>query len=435
MNAMSKEGTRKATARSIAARALLRVEQDQAFAAAALDAELTRSRDLDARERGLATELLYGVLRSRGALLKRLLVFAPRGISDPLVTTHLLVAAYQLLVLERIPAFAAVDAAVEEIGRARGSKVSGFANAVLRKLVSAGEKLDRAQAVRESVPPWLLARLESTVGREEAEALIGAEASPPRLAVRVAPGAEVPAWLAGAEPFPLVARARLVPEGSGDPRKLEGFSDGTLTIHEPGAQLVALALGARPGESVLDACAGRGQKTSLLREQIGEAGLLWATDLHARKLEVMNEEFARLKLAPPRTAAVDWSVGGGAVPGDFDRVLVDAPCTGTGTLRKRPEIWTRLSPEDPARLGELATRILIKAAERAKPGGRVVFAVCSVLPEEAERVVTSVASVLEPAPFDAPELAQLAAGATSLRLLPRAHGTDGYFVQSFLRRA
>ncbi|HVJ21911.1 MAG TPA: transcription antitermination factor NusB, partial [Polyangiaceae bacterium] len=171
---MSKGTASKPTARTIAARALLRVERDQAFAAAALDAELERSQELVGRERALATELVYGTLRSRGALLTRLLRFAPRGVSDDEVLVHLLVAAYQVLVLERIPAFAAVDAAVGEIGRLRGSKVSGFANAVLRKLVGTGEKLDRAQAVRESVPGWLLARLESAVGQAEADALIGA---------------------------------------------------------------------------------------------------------------------------------------------------------------------------------------------------------------------------------------------------------------------
>ncbi len=431
---MSKRSISRPTARTIAARALLRVEQDQAFAAAALDAELERNRELPGRERALATELVYGTLRSRAALLARLLRHAPRGVSDNEVLVHLLVAAYQILVLERIPGFAAVDTAVSEIGLLRGSKVAGFANAVLRKLASSGEKLDRAQAVRESVPTWLLTRLEGAVGTDEALALIGAAAEPPRLAIRLRQGATLPDWLETAQAVAGVSGARLVPEGAGDPRKLPGFAEGAFTIQEPGAQLVALALGARPGERVLDACAGRGQKTSLLREQVGESAELWASDLHERKLSQLGDEFQRLKLSPPRIAAVDWSVGPGPVPDGFDRVLVDAPCTGTGTLRKRPEIWGRLREDDPSRLGELAATILLGAAARAKPGGRVVFAVCSVLPEEAERVVERVALELEPVPFDAPELAALSGGKSSLRLLPLAHGTDGYFVQSLRRR-
>ena len=116
-------------------------------------------------------------------------------------------------------------------------------------------------------------------------------------------------------------------------------------------------------------------------------------------------------------------------------MLVDAPCTGVGTLRRRPEIAGRLTEADPPRLGELATRILRGAATRARPGGRVVFAVCSVLPEEAEAVVERVADLLEPAPFDAPEVEKLATqSATAFRLLPLEHGTDGYFVASFVRR-
>ncbi len=420
-------------ARSIAARALLRVERDGAFAAAALDAELSRHPELDPRDRALATELLYGTLRTRGLLHARLCALAPRGFSDPLVLTHLLVAAYQLLVLERVPGFAAVDAAVEEVGVARGAKVAGFANAVLRKLAASGEKLERARAVRESVPAWLFERLSAVVGEREAGALVGAEGEPARLSVRLMAHREPPPWALSAERGKVAPNARRVDEG--DPRRLAGWSDGAFTIQEEGAQAVALALGARAGERVLDACAGRGQKTSLLREQVGDGAELWASDLHPRKLEQLAAEFDRLKLAPPRFAAVDWTVGGGAIPREFDRVLVDAPCTGTGTLRKRPEIMLRLRPDDPARLGELAIRILLQAAAHARPGGRVVFAVCSVLPEEAEAVVEAVSAELEPAPFDAPELGSLIAPqATSFRLLPGAHGTDGYFIASFMRR-
>ncbi len=422
-------------ARAVAARAFLRVERDQAFAAAALDAELERARALPTRERALATELLYGTLRSEKVLLENIEKYAPRGVDDPITRAHLLIAAYQILVLERIPTFAAVDSAVTEARKARGPRVAGFVNAVLRKLGASGEKLDRAQVIRDSAPPWLYQRLAGAVGEEEALALLGAEPEAPRLCLRVSRGAERPDWLSDAEPSKLAPHAVRVPAQAGDPRKQPGFEEGAYTIQEEGAQVVGLLLGARPGEKVLDTCAGRGQKTALLRELVGPEGELWATDLHPRKLEQLNAEFARLKLVPPRSAAVDFSVGPGSVPENFDRVLVDAPCTGTGTLRKRPEIARRLQPDDPGRLGELATSIVRQAATRTKPGGRLVFAVCSVLPEEGESVVERVSDLLEPVPFDAPELPELALGArTSLRLLPKRDGTDGYFVASFRRR-
>lgn len=420
----------KVTARTIAATVLERVERDRAYAAAALDAELDRHPQLDRRDRALAAELVYGVLRTKGAILARLARHAPRGLPDDAVRRHLLIAAYQLLLLDRIPAWAAVDEAVANLRALRGPQVAGFGNAVLRKL--AGERLDPAAAIRESAPRWLLSSLERAVGASEAEALFGADVALGDVWVRPV-GVAPPAWLRDAEPHRTVPTARLAP--GGDPEKLEGFTDGAFVVQEPGAQLVALALGARPGERVLDACAGRGQKTTLIAERVGASGEVWATDAHPSKLSALGEEAARLKLPAPHTAAVDYTLGAGEVPGDFDRVLVDAPCTGVGTLRRRPEIADRLSTADPGRLGKLATAILRGAAGRARPGGRVVFAVCSVLPDEAESVVAAVSDLLELAPFDAPELGSVIhAEHTSFRLLPRTHGTDGYFVASFVRR-
>jgi 16S rRNA (cytosine967-C5)-methyltransferase len=421
----------KISARTIAVEVLTRVERDRAYAAAALDAELDRHPGLDPRERALAAELVYGILRSRRALFKAIERHAPRGISDDAVRRHLLVAAYQLLLLDRIPAWAAVDEAVENLKAMRGARVAGFANAVLRKVGS--DKLDPATAIRSSAPEWLFRALVETVGAEEADALFGIGVSLGQGWARLVNESHAPAWLRDAPAHPHVPNARVLP--GGDPEKLEGFAEGAFVVQEPGAQLVALALGARPGERVLDACAGRGQKTLLLAERLGKDGEVWATDAHPNKLKALTREAVRLHLPQPKTAAVDYTLGPGDVPGDFDRVLVDAPCTGVGTLRRRPEIAERLAPDDPARLGRLAAQILRGAAGRARKGGRVVFAVCSVLREEAEDVVTAVSDILAPVPLDAPELAPLVTdSASSLRLLPRRHGTDGYFVASFVRR-
>jgi 16S rRNA (cytosine967-C5)-methyltransferase len=420
------------SARAIAVRVLERVEKDAAFAAAALDAELDRYPQLDPRDRALTAELVYGVLRTRGALEKRVLAHAPRGVNDSLVFLHLLVAAYQILLLDRVPPWAAVDEAIGEIRRARGGRVAGFGNAVLRKVV-AGERPELARAIRESAPAWLCERLDALLGVPEADALLGAGVPLGRVWGRaVGSGAAAP-WLEAAERHPVSPLARQLP--GGDPEKLPGFAEGAFVVQEPGAQLVALALGARPGERVLDACAGRGQKTTLLLEQVGPGGEVWASDSHPKKLEVLAREAERLGLHAARSAAVDWTLGAGDVPDGFERVLVDAPCTGVGTLRRRPEISARLTPEDPARLAELQLAILRAAASRARPGGRVVYAVCSVLREEAEAVLERVTDLLEPAPFESEALRSLGdAGATSLRLTPLRHQTDGYFIASFVRR-
>ena len=424
------QAARQPNARTIAAKVVERVLVDQAFVAAALDAELRRHPQLDARERALATELAYGTMRTEPALRARLFVHAPRGVSDERVLAQLLIAAYQILLLERVPAFAAVDAAVTGVKRERGPKVAGFANAVLRKLARTGEKLTQAEALRESVPAWLWSELVSSVGEEQAQALIAGDAF---TGLRVRLGADEPEWLSELARGQVSPLSRLV-RGEGDVRQKPGFAEGSFTVQEEGAQVIGLALGVRASDRVLDACAGRGQKATLLAERVG-TGRLVACDLYPEKLAVLADEAARLKLPAIETRAVDWSVGQGGLPSDFDRVLVDAPCSGTGTLRRRPEILRRLVPEDPVRLGALGESILRSAASRARSGGTVLFAVCSVLRQECEDVAERVVDVLEPAPFDAPELSpELVAGKTTLRLLPGLHGTDGYFMACFRRR-
>ena len=304
---------------------------------------------------------------------------------------------------------------------------------MLRKLAADGKRLERESAAWESAPAWLRERLERDVGADEARALIAGEGVPSvtvRTRLDHAEPTPSPEWERG-KASPL---ARWLVAG-GDPRRRPELAGERLVIQEEGAQVVALALGVQKNERVLDACAGRGQKTSLFAEALAGGGELWATDVHPQKLRALERELDRLGLPAAHTAAVDFSVGCGAVPEGFDRVLVDAPCSGTGTLRRRPEILGRLGPDDPARLSRLAEKILRNAAGRARPGGRVVFAVCSVLREEAEDVVVRVGDVLEPATFDAPALAEIAGrGTTSFRLLPLRHGTDGYFVASFTRR-
>lgn len=423
------------SARTVAAEVVARVIRDSAFGAAALDKALAESAQLTEEDRALATELAYGVLRTEGALRLRLERLAPRGLpDDPVVSSHLLVAAYQILLLDRVPAYAAVDGAVTAIKAARGTKVAGFANAILRRLAASRERLTREAAVLETVPEWLQRSIERAVGSDDARAVIGATNDASHcVSVRAREGAPLPSFLAESPKGRASPCSRLV-RRRGDLRRRAGYAEGSFVIQEEGAQVVALALGAKRGDRVLDACAGRGQKTGLLRERIGETAELWAVDLYPQKLSILEAEFRRLGLALPTTAAVDWTSGSGPVPEGFDRVLVDAPCTGIGTLRRRPEIVRRLAPDDPDRLSRLAESILRRAAGRAKRGGRVVFAVCSVLVEEAEGTVGRVRDILEPAPFDAPDLSHLVdRSATNFRLTPGKHGTDGFFIASFVR--
>jgi len=437
------------SARSLAADALLRVFHDQAFAAAVLDAAFARQVGLDPRDRGLATELTYGVLRTAPFLESRLAPFAKRGIDklDPTVRVHLLVATYQLLFLDRVPAFAAVSEAVDLIRNARGPKLGAFANAILRR-VAEQAKTDRVpleRAMREAAAPWLFEALSRALGEEGAEALLLAGPIPPPIGLRLRSGEDREAWIrrwqealpsASFEPGK-VSRRTVLLRGGGDPRKLAGFTDGAFIVQEEGSAAVATSLGAQPGETVLDACAGRGNKTSLLAESVGSKGAVDAADLHEAKLERLKKELARLGLSVRATYPTDWTVGPGEVREGYDRVLVDAPCSGIGTLRRRPDLATRRQTIDLAEIADRQCRILSNAASRVRKGGVLVYAVCSVLREEAEDVVEKVLASradLMPIPIPDPGLREMANGAASLRLVPHLHGTDGYFIASFVRR-
>lgn len=436
------------TARSVAAQVVVRVLDDGAFASAALDAELARAVQLEPRDRALATELVYGTLRLRGFLEGRIARHAPRGIGGlPVrVRAHLLVAAYQLVALSRVPAFAAVNEAVSAIRAHKGEKVAGFANAVLRKIAKEPKPSEDelGKAALASGEPALVAAIVRSVGEEGARRLVSAEGEGPLLGLRVVDPALRDAWLAklrearpGASfelgrwsPYAIVAR------GAGLLTELPGYAEGAWTPQEEGSQVIATALGASPGETVLDACAGRGNKTGLLARLVSPGGFVDAADLHPAKLERLRSELERIGEAPRAAFAVDWARGTGDVKGPYDRVLVDAPCSGTGTLRRRPELLLRRVEGDLPGLSDLQRVILARAATLVKPSGVVVYAVCSVLREEAEDVVAGAAELgLVPEPMTS-EVARAVAGTDapkSFRLLPHVHGTDGYFVACFRR--
>ena len=429
-------------ARDIAARALVRVERDGAFAAAALDAEVQRAPQLSPRDRAFATELLYGTLRVLPWLEARIDAYAkkPIGTLDPKTRAPLLLGAYQLF-FARVPAFAAVDGAVEALRRAGGTHVAGFGNAVLRRL--AREATERPPVLRDAIvasaAPWLREALERALGNEEALRFLEAEEPPVGLRVaRPEKRAEYMEVLALARPEATFAAGRVSPlailaRGAGKPQALPGHAEGELFVQEEGSQAVALALGARPGDTVLDACAGRGNKAAILASAVGDAGAVDVCDLHESKLERLKDELRRYGLAARSAFAVDWTVGSGDVTGTYDRVLVDAPCSGVGTLRRRPDLLLRRTEASLEALTTMQLSILEHVAVHVKPGGRLVYAVCTVLREEAEEVVSRFLAARQNfalVPFDDEVLSPLAKDAPTFRLLPQLHGTDGYFLAS-----
>jgi 16S rRNA (cytosine967-C5)-methyltransferase len=437
-------------ARDVAAQVLVRVAKDGAFAAAALQTELDQAVQLDARDRALATELVYGSLRVASWLDQEIARFVPRGPGklDARVRAHLVLAAYQLF-FTRVPAFAAVSEAVDAVRATRGAKVAAFANAVLRRISQRASHLgdaDREQAVALSAPAWLREGLERALSPQGARAFLRCGTEPPPVALRVERAPERDAWVArcrSAAPAASFEPGRISPlailaRGAGKPQRLPGWSEGAWSVQEEGSQLAALALGASAGETVLDACAGRGNKTAILARAAGPDGAVDACDVSPAKLERLGEELRRVGLSVRATMAVDWTVGSADVTGVYDRVLVDAPCTGVGTLRRRPDIALRPGRGDLEAMARVQVAIASRVAEHVRPGGSLVYVVCSVLREEAEDVIDALVGMrpdLERAPFDAPDARAIAGDAPSFRLLPQQHGTDGYFVARLARRA
>jgi len=430
-------------ARVVAAKVLARVTRDAAFAAAALDTEVERAR-LDPRDARLATELVYGVLRTEAFLVALGQRLATRGkLPDkPVARAHILLALYSLCFLDRLPAHAIVSDAVEAVRAELGEGPSRFVNALLRgaaREIDARGRPSLTEAAAQSIPAWLSSALARSLGDDGARAYATAGPIPPPLAIAVADPQARDAWVerlrqtapeaADVRPGAISPHAILL-AGAGDPKKLPGFEDAWI-VQEEGAQALALALGVAAGDHVLDACAGRGNKTWLLARLAGPTGRVVACDIHPAKLEKL---VARI---PNATAhAVDWTIGGGDVPGEADRVLVDAPCSGTGTLRRRPDMLRRLQPEDVARLAAKQLAVTRRAAACARSGARVLYAVCSVLKEECEDVASALAEPsrgvrLVPAPLGVAGLAGISPGDSQARLLPHLHGTDGYFLAAF----
>ncbi|HVK77090.1 MAG TPA: 16S rRNA (cytosine(967)-C(5))-methyltransferase RsmB [Kofleriaceae bacterium] len=432
------------SARDVARRVLARVEKGGAYATLALDAELSRA-GLDERDRRLATELTYGALRNQLRLERALAAHADLGRAPAPVRHALVIAAYQLLMM-RIPPHAAVDDAVGAVRAVHGAKLAGFCNAVLRKLAATGEPPLPAEptarlATLHSLPAWIVDELAAQLPAGELADACAALSAPPALWIRVnrarAAVDEVIAALAGegaeVEATPLAPYALAV-RGLGNPAASPSFQAGLWTVQDLGAQLVGELATPLPGPRVLDACAGVGGKTTQLAEAAAAAGVaadITALDRAASKLELLAAAAGRLGLSGIRTEAIPLEASPVAA---YDLIVVDAPCSGLGVLRRHPEAKARIMPPDVADLARVQARLLDAAVARLAPGGVLVYAVCTLTRAEGPDQLAALLArhpslTVEPAAL-APEV--VSAGA--LRTWPHRHGADGFFAVR-LRRA
>ncbi|HEX8127511.1 MAG TPA: 16S rRNA (cytosine(967)-C(5))-methyltransferase RsmB [Pyrinomonadaceae bacterium] len=452
--AAKREGSarRVSAARRAASEILRRVEEDGAFAAVLLAGT---GEELRADDRALCYELVLGVLRRQLWLDKLIAHYAGRDAAslDAPVRRALRLGLYQLRFLTRIPPSAAVNESVNLAHEARLRSAANFINAVLRRATRepdyepaahAPDALERL-AVATSHPAWLVERWINFFGAAEAESFAHANNHTPPVAFRVNPlrarEDEVIAGLhaAGVEARPsrVALGAWRVESGGGGAvaTQLRALTaEGTVYTQDEASQLVAHVVGAEGGEHVLDVCAAPGSKTTQIAARA--CALVVAGDLYGHRLRVVCESAARQGLE--NIQAVAYDAEGWPLPfraGAFRRVLVDAPCTGTGTLRHNPEIRWRITPADIAELAARQRRILANAARVVGFGGRLVYSTCSVEPEENEGVV---AAFLETHPEfelirpDVPE--RLLTNEGAARTWPHRDDTDGFFVAAFEKR-
>jgi len=442
-----------APARALAARVLERVETDAAFADLALEAETARQ-TLAPRDVGLATELVYGTLRWQRYLDWILAPHSRRPLDalDARVRLLLRMTAYQLVFLTRVPAFAAVnDAVTLARGGARGA--AEYTNAVLRAFARRGARerepapppdpLD-ALATRCSFPTWLAARWVERYGQADARALMSAMNERPPLTVRANTlrlSREALAARLAAEDAVATRPAAWAPEGlvaeraAGAPARWRAFTDGACAVQDEASMLVARLLEPRAGETLIDACAAPGTKTTHLAQLMDNRGRIVALDPQPARLHRVTEAAARLGVTIVQTIEGTVQELVSSYAPRADGVLVDAPCTNFGVLRRNPEVKWRRRPEDIPASAARQSQILSAAATLVKPGGRLVYATCSPEPEENDAVVAAFLAAQPAWRVDPPAQFPVALDADGfLRTRPDRHGTDG-FTAVRLRRA
>ncbi|MGY1639171.1 RsmB/NOP family class I SAM-dependent RNA methyltransferase [Geodermatophilus sp. SYSU D00742] len=415
--------------------------------------QLLRERQLDQRDAAFTTQLTYGTLRAQGTLDAVLggLVDRPLTELDPRVLELLRLGTHQLLDL-RVPAHAAVDTTVDLTRAIVGTGASGLVNAVLRKVAAGGDRAawlarlggegDRRLALATDHPGWIVAAWrealdvgDSSDDSELEAALLADDAAPEVHLVARRVGQDRLAAESGGTPGPWSPFA--VRLGGGDPGRVAAVREGTAAVQDEGSQLAALLLARAPLEGPdaawLDMCAGPGGKAGLLAAVRSEGVRLTAADRSPHRAELVRsalggEADTEVLVADGRQPP--WA------PGSFDRVLLDAPCTGLGALRRRPEVRWRRTPQDVPPLVELQTALLDGALASVRPGGVVAYVTCSPHTAETVAVVDAAAArddveVLPVAPLF-PEVPGVARGRYG-QLWPHRHGTDAMFM-ALLRR-
>jgi len=446
-----------APARRAAFQALVAIDADRADLPAALVA--SRAAITDDRDRALTATIVTGTLRWQRTLDHLVQHFAKRPLTklDPQVLAILRLSLFQLLHLDRVPAAAVVDDAVSLTRAARKSSASGFVNAVLRSMLRQRHKLplpprpddlhDRSAAlaylgITWSHPEWLVERWLERYTFEQVEAWVqfNNDVAPLTLRANTLRLTRDQLHDRLVQHDVETTATRYAPDGlvvtSGNP--LRTAEDESFLVQDEASQLVPLVMDAHPGERILDLCASPGGKTVAIAAAMRDSGTIVACDVRTARVNLLHDTIGR---SGARHAHIVHVPAHGTLPfvGTFDRVLVDAPCSGLGTIRRDPDIRWRRAAHDLPRLANQQVDLLMRAATVVRPGGRLVYATCSSEPEENDGVVNA---FLERAPFDRLDLRNeshesltpLLDETGAMRTLPFAHGLEAFFATALIRR-
>ena len=447
-------------ARKIAYDILLRVETERAYASDLLHSRLDA--DIAPRDAALTTELVLGALRCQGLLDFVIERYTGKKTAklDSEVLVALRLGIYQLRFLSRIPARAAVNESAEIVKRSRKKSAVPLVNAVLRRaaeekdrpaedLIPTALSLADSLAILQSHPAWLVERWLGQFGESRTRELLAINNQPPNQACAIAASTEKEELLHSLEaagfvfyPGKLLRDAVILQRGN--VLRTRAFQCGAIAIQDEASQLIPLLLRVRQRDSVLDLCAAPGGKTIALARAAGPNAMIVACDLHEKRLRQMGERLRRSGAAGVKLVALD---GKSALPFrcKFDRILVDAPCSGTGTLARNPEIRWRLSPGNLADLHGQQVALLHSALEYLSPHGKLIYSTCSLEPEENDEVIREVLEAcpdftMSPVEIPRDALAHAVSSKSligangAFRTFPPETHTDGFYAALLRRR-
>ena len=447
-------GPSTANPRQAACETLLRIRKEGGFADRLIDIELS-SGILSGPDRGLYAELVFGVLRRQGTLdhILQQLLEKPMVELDPLALVILRIGLYQMTCLDRIPDSAAVNESVN-LAKLITPGTSGLINAVLRNYLRRRDTITfpdintnpaTAIAARHSQPEWLAEQWLEQLGVTEAQQLAEASSQQPPLTLRVNTLRSTRDQLLqefekqGIEATP----SRFSPDGIALAGRhiistLPGFDAGLFAVQDEASQLAGRLLGPEPGERIWDACCAPGGKSGHIAQLMNDRGELIATDISRSKLTLVQDNIRRLGINSVTTAVADLHQPDTFPVGTFDRILLDAPCSGLGVIRRNPEAKWRLFSGDITRLAAVQKTLLQNAAIKLKPGGTLLYSTCSTSEAENELVIEDFllhhpGFVLENLNDLFPAWQELFAFYGMFRVWPHRHGMDGFFAARIRR--